>query len=748
MDKRHVHKRVRIRRSATTREGRAPPSRARWWARMLALGGGLFAVVLFAAACSNGGEPLALELPSQRAELARGFGVDVPLSRQGGSGEGEVAVEGVPDGVEVDLGAGTLAAGATASVRLEARPDAPAGVHELTIELRTEAETAEAAFTLVVMEAYGAERFSPLEGEVRELSVNGDTLRRSPPDAQVGITLVYEVIEGTAVLQGDIVLGPAAELEAAAQHLSPQAHIIAEDPCADASSSVFGPVFSCETRWPNGVIPFEIADQWGSKQGQMQRRIGNAIQEWNSKTTVLLVPRTGQSAYVRFMQADGCSSWVGRQGGRQKIRLSTACGTGNIIHEIGHAAGLYHEHTRDDRDPWVEVVWDNIDKRKGQFRQGDFGGIDHGEYEYDSIMHYGPKAFGKTVFEPRNAPDIFRKLVTLRPKKTDKPEAANMGQRVGLSDGDIAAINAMYGSAASVEILSPSNGDSFSHNSTPVTFRAEVSDPDGDVTDVTWWSSLDGEIGTGAELTRDDLSLGFHTIQVTVVDRGGYEARDRLSIEIVNDPPTVDIVEPAGFSTFCLGEPVTFRANASDINLPPGESFPGESVEWRLGTAPPFDSGTRVERTFRTEGNYTVVVRATDEEDAFDEDRVNVTIEDCPGAAPEVTITEPSEDVECCDPAYDYDGFDEGRGLWYTDVQLAGEATDDEDGPLSGADLVWTTNRTDLQDGNLGTGTSLEARLYSDTCIGEEHGITLTATDSDGNEDSEVRVIFIGPGLC
>lgn len=300
MDKRHVGSSVTIGHSATKREGRAPPPTARWWPRMLALGSGSLSVMLLGASCQVGSEPLALEVSSPRAELARGFGVDVPLSRQGGDGEAEVSLEGVPEGVEVDLGAGTLGSAATASVRFEAGPDAPVGVHELTIELRTEAETAEAAFTLVVSEGYGAERFSPLEGEVRELSVNGDTL-------------VYEVIEGTAVFQGDIVLGSAAELEAAAQHLSAQGHIIAQDPCNDVFSA-----FSCETRWQGGVIPYEIAEQWGGEQAKMERRIIAAVQEWNDNTAVRLKPRRGRATSSGSCRPKGVPrAWDGRGDARK-----------------------------------------------------------------------------------------------------------------------------------------------------------------------------------------------------------------------------------------------------------------------------------------------------------------------------------------------------------------------------------------------------------------------------------------------
>jgi len=51
-------------------------------------------------------------------------------------------------------------------------------------------------------------------------------------------------------------------------------------------------------------------------------------------------------------------------------------------------------------------------------------------------------------------------------------------------------------------------------------------------------------------------------------------------------------------------------------------------------------------------------------------------------------------------------------------VGFVGTRTDPEDGSLSGGSLLWTTNRTDLQTGTLGTGGTITVRLYSDTCSG------------------------------
>jgi len=108
-----------------------------------------------------------------------------------------------------------------------------------------------------------------------------------------------------------------------------------------------------------------------------------------------------------------------------------------------------------------------------------------------------------------------------------------------------------------------------------------------------------------------------------------------------------------------------------------------------------------------------------------------------------VAITSPESDTGINDAEFDYDGYDESKGKWYKDVTLKGEATDAEDGDLTGDSLRWETSRTDTQDKALGTGNSLAVRLYSNSCFGSEHIITLFATDSDGNTISTTRKINI-----
>ena len=311
-----------------------------------------------------------------------------------------------------------------------------------------------------------------------------------------------------------------------------------------------------------------------------------------------------------------------------------------------------------------------------------------------------------------------------------------------------AVIAALGNTPPELAIRSPSDGAMFSRGIAAIYFAADASDVEDGVPLVTWRSHRDGVLGTGTNVFRNDLSLGTHTITATLTDSGGITVSDQVRITVVNDPPMVRIIEPLDNSRFFQGEAILFRGTSYDPNNWPSIELRNSQMQWLSNVAGRrITLGTGHVNLFGlTQGTYTIRLQGTDNEGATGTDSITLIVEALPpepNFPPTVLITMPSGDTGTGNLDFQYDGFDTARGQWFKDVTLQGSAIDPEDGALSGASLVWRTDRTDLQGALLGTGTRITVRLYSDTCTGLFHEITLTVTDSAGNIRSRVRRIFI-----
>lgn len=245
-----------------------------------------------------------------------------------------------------------------------------------------------------------------------ELLTSSDVRTGLIPLRTKGLTPVqYSVVDGLAIFEGDIVLGTVEEVERRtmmSREALPEAVAITGD----------------RFRWANCRIPYTIDPALTN-----QARVTDAIAHWEASTNYRFVVRTTEPDWVTFRPGGGCSSHVGRQGGQQFVNLADGCLRGQVIHEIGHVVGLWHEQSREDRDLFVQIRWENIEPAAvHNFNQHIADGDDIGAYDYGSIMHYGRTAFS------RNGQDTIVPI---------NPAGAQIGQRTALSAGDVAAANSL-----------------------------------------------------------------------------------------------------------------------------------------------------------------------------------------------------------------------------------------------------------------------------------------------------------------
>ncbi len=101
-----------------------------------------------------------------------------------------------------------------------------------------------------------------------------------------------------------------------------------------------------------------------------------------------------------------------------------------------HAIGFVHEQSRPDRDDYVQIMWDNIDKQKHINFQiyNDVIDLKSG-YDFESIMHYEFNAFAKS-----------KELTSIKPLDSSIPlSLLGSAKKSGtLTQSDIKMLNKYY----------------------------------------------------------------------------------------------------------------------------------------------------------------------------------------------------------------------------------------------------------------------------------------------------------------
>ena len=194
--------------------------------------------------------------------------------------------------------------------------------------------------------------------------------------------------------------------------------------------------------WPNGIIYILNAlPKDSNKYGYMDEAMKHIEQKTNGCLRFKHLTREGQvKDYVYLYDGklpgqshNGSYSHVGRIGGRQGMSMEypQVKHINQGIHELLHAAGLYHTHSRPDRNNWIIMHKENGDPsvldRAFNIVNGRYN---PNSFDFDSIMLYSSDSYsinGKPVFTKKNGswvPDFFKKP--------------------GMSQGDVDEIKRLY----------------------------------------------------------------------------------------------------------------------------------------------------------------------------------------------------------------------------------------------------------------------------------------------------------------
>ncbi|XP_040576699.1 zinc metalloproteinase nas-6 [Lepeophtheirus salmonis] len=217
--------------------------------------------------------------------------------------------------------------------------------------------------------------------------------------------------------------------------------------------------------WPNNTVPYTLAQGFSKTDLSL---IQSAMDEIENKTCVRWVPRNGEKNYVYIKNNErGCFAVLGYNQYRRMHVLNlqrsngfSSCMVSGIVqHEMLHILGYHHEQTRPDRDSYVKIHWDRIQRDSlnnffkniydnatvtppkcqpwsnattfddcySGFTIDTFGYA----YDYGSVMHYGLADFQTS---DNNTMDALRFV----------PSGIQIGQRNGMTELDALKVKAKY----------------------------------------------------------------------------------------------------------------------------------------------------------------------------------------------------------------------------------------------------------------------------------------------------------------
>uniref|UniRef100_A0A8C7FCJ9 Metalloendopeptidase n=1 Tax=Oncorhynchus kisutch TaxID=8019 RepID=A0A8C7FCJ9_ONCKI len=149
----------------------------------------------------------------------------------------------------------------------------------------------------------------------------------------------------------------------------------------------------------NVYVPYVISNPYSADRERSV--IEGGLQTISASTCIQFLPRTNQKDFLDIQSQAGCSSYIGRQRNGQVVSLNrNGCVHLSVVqHELLHALGFNHEHSRSDGDIIIlckKIIYHTFSIIGMEYNVEKINTINLGTpYAYNSVMQYSRFAFSR-----------------------------------------------------------------------------------------------------------------------------------------------------------------------------------------------------------------------------------------------------------------------------------------------------------------------------------------------------------------